>query len=562
MEFHRGKNRQRLLISIVCATLVVVAWQGCSLHGFQILNSTTDLSSTAGTPATGNTIEACAPASDLAAAPIQRLTKIEYNNVIRDLFGLTKDYSAGFSADAEGSAGFTTEGVAQNLSLSVVTDYWNASQAVVTDLFALNPNPLLATCSSGTACAKTIITNLATKAFRQPPTDAEVTSLLAVYTSAGSTVFTDGLKLAVNAILVSPNFIFRVYQLPADNGSTTTLTDYELASRLSFFIWGSIPDAALLADAAQGRLRQTAVLEGHVRRMLADSRVSYLAKSFGYEWLKLDKFETTSLDTTRFPTWNDSLKQSMKNETLTFANNVFTQDQSVMDFITAKYSFLDKNMSQHYGIAGATGTQFTKLPLDTHRIGVLTQASILALTSVSSRTAPVRRGKWFLEQILCSGVGQPPANVPPLPVPANGDLTDESMIRERLAQHVQQGAACMGCHSALDPVGFAYENYDAAGIFRTTYLNGKAVDASGKLPSGEAVSNFIDLATIAKNDVRYPLCFSKKIASFAQGRDMTTYADTCTTQNIAMAIGPNQKFSDLVVRIVLDNSFRSRKVNY
>ena len=518
-------------------------------------------SGTGGVGSGGMAGAACA----VAPVPVQRLTKLEYNNVVRDLFGVQKDYTAGFSEDAEGPAGFTTEGIAQNLALSQVTDYLNAAKAVVTDVFAASPNPLL-TCTSGDACAQSIITSLATKAFRGPPPADEITNLITIYKSSSSPVFTDALKLAVRAILVSPRFLFRVYQVPANRSTVTPLTDYELASRLSFFLWGSVPDDPLLADAAQGRLQQSDVLKGHVLRMLRDSRVAYLSNSFGYQWLQLDRFDATSLDTTRFPTWDTALKNSMKNETLAFLNHVFGQDTSVMDFIVGTYSFLDQSLGRHYGIpvpAGA-GTQMTQVALNDQRVGILTNASVLALTSEANRTSPVRRGRWVLQQILCADTGGPPPNVPPLPPPVNGatDLQAESMIRQRLAQHVEQGAACAACHNTLDPIGYGYENYDAAGIWRTTYVDGAAVDASGQLPTGETFNTFMDLAKVLRADSRYPLCFTKRLASFAEGRDMTGTADQCTTQPIAQAsAGPMQKFSDLVVRLILDASFHSRQVN-
>jgi len=432
-------------------------------------------------------------------------------------------------------------------------------------VFAASPNRLL-TCTSGDACAQSIITSLATKAFRGPPPPDEITNLMAIYKSSSSSVFTDALKLAVRAILVSPRFLFRVYQLPANRSMVTPLTDYELASRLSFFLWGSIPDDPLMADAAQGRLQQSEVLRGHVLRMLRDPRVAYLSDSFGHQWLQLDRFDATSLDTTRFPTWDPGLKTSMKNETLAFLNHVFGQDTSVMDFISGTYSFLDQNLGRHYGIsvpAGA-GTQMTQVALNDRRVGILTNASVLALTSEANRTSPVRRGRWVLQQILCADTGEPPPNVPPLPPPVNGasDLQAESKIRQRLAQHVEQSASCAACHNMLDPIGYGYENYDAAGIWRTTYLDGAAVDASGQLPTGETFNNFIDLAKLLRSDSRYPLCFTKRLASFAEGRDVTGAADQCTTQPIAQtSVGPTQKFSDLVVRLISDASFRSRHVN-
>jgi len=565
---------KRLSFTVIASVVVAVgAAAGCygtigDPTGHGSANGSGSSSSPGGTPISvnGMTGGTCS----VAPAPVQRLTKLEYNNVIRDLFGVQKDYAAGFSDDPEGPAGFTTEGVAQNLSLSRVTDYLSAAKAVVADLFAASPNRLL-TCTSGDACAQSIITSLATKAFRGPPPADELANLMTVYKSSSSPVFTDALKLAVRAILVSPRFLFRVYLVPVNlvpvNSNTVTpLTDYELASRLSFFLWGSIPDDPLMADAAQGRLQQSDVLKGHVLRMLADSRVEYLSNSFGYQWLQLDRFDATSLDTTRFPTWNTSLKNSMKSETLAFLNHVFGQDTSVMDFVAGKYSFLDQSLSQHYGIPipAGTSTQLTQVALNNERVGILTNASILALTSVSNRTAPVRRGKWLLEQILCSSTGGPPPNVPALPPPANGstDLQAESMVRQRMAQHIELGAACSACHSILDPIGYGYENYDAAGIWRTTYLDGAPVDASGRLPTGETFKNFIDLEKIVQSDSRYPWCFTKLLASFAEGRDMTGTADQCTTQPIAQtSVGPTQKFSDLVFRLILDASFRSRQVN-
>lgn len=540
----------------------ITATQGCKGYFGSDESRTNQPNAGADGPNAGSGSSGTSGPCGLAPAPVQRLTKLEYNNVVRDLFGLHDDYTATFSEDAEGLAGFTTEAEAQNLSLSVVNDYWSAAKVVANDVFAANPNPLL-TCAGGDECARTIITSLATKAFRQPPPDDEVASLMAIYRGSSSAVFADAMKLVVRAILMSPRFLFRVYELPTANAETTPLTDYELASRLSFLMWGSIPDDALLNDAAQSRLQKDDVLTSHVFRMIADPRISYLARGFGYQWLKLDRFELTNLDRTRFPTWNDSLKTSMKNETLAFVENVFARDQSVMDFVSAKYSFLDQNMSQHYGIPGGTGSAFTKVPLDEHRVGVLTHASVLALTSVANRTAPVRRGKWLLEQFLCSGVGAPPADVPPLPPSPNGDLQDESMIRQRLAQHTEQGAACKGCHGSLDPIGFAYENYDAAGIYRTNYLNGTPVDASGKLPTGETFDNFMQLDEILASDSRFAQCFTKRFASFAEGRDMTANAELCTTTAIATAsVGQPKKFSELVLRLVTDATFRSRKVIY
>ncbi len=527
--------------------------------------SSSDIASLTAALSTSNAIalQQCGKQCSLGAKPVdaQRITKLEYNNVIRDLFGLSGDFSAGFSAPAAGAAGFTTESSAQNLSAAIVLDFYNAASAVTTSLFALTPNPLL-TCTSGDTCAKQIITSLTTKAFRRTPTADEVTRLFNLYKSS-SVSFNESMKLVVRGVLMSPQFIFRTYDLPSTAVAQLPLTDYELASRLSFFIWGSIPDAPLLAAAAGGTLQNPDILRAQVQRMLKDAKASYLSRIFGSQWVGLNNFDSIALDTTRFPLWNASMKSSMKNETLTFMDSIFLGNQSVMNFLTANYTYADQNISQIYGVAGIQSTQFTRISLDQNRAGILSQPSILAMNSSAEHTSPVRRGKWVLDRILCSAPGAPPNDVPALPSTMNGDLTDESMIRQRMAQHRLQGTSCYGCHSVMDPVGLSFENFDSMGFFRTKYINGVSVDASGQLPTGEQLSGISDLAQILKNDNRFPVCFTAKLSSFAQGRDATTSTDKCGAKAIAdTSVKVEKTFSDLVISIVLDPSFRERIVNY
>ncbi|RYZ78803.1 MAG: DUF1588 domain-containing protein [Proteobacteria bacterium] len=253
----------------------------------------------------------------------------------------------------------------------------------------------------------------------------------------------------------------------------------------------------------------------------------------------------------------------MKGETLNFLNSVFAGNQSVMELVSGNYTFMDQRMSQHYGITGNNTDQFVRVNLDSKRAGILTQPSILTLTSTAQRTSPVVRGKWFLEQILCSGTGGPPAEVPIVNTGANGQAFTESQIRERLAAHAAQGAACTSCHRVLDPIGLAYENYDAAGMYRTRYLDGVNVNASGQLPTGEVLRDFTDLAKVVQSDPRFKNCFTEKLASFANGRDLGTQAGKCMTRTIASkSIGTQTKFSDVVQSIVEHETFRVRKVKY
>jgi hypothetical protein len=576
----RQKSRISLWILTAVAPVTMVLFQNCGR--FTPIDATQQYSASLGstiptnpdgTAAGGITVPgggvipvtggaACADEAIPPVAAVQTITKLEYNNVIRDLFGLNNDFAASFNAARYGLAGFSSESEAQVLSAAMVNDFWTASKMVTDVLFSTNPGAVL-TCASGDACAKTIIKNVTDKAFRRPATQAELDKLFAVFKGSSDPTFANAIKLSMRAILMAPQFIFRVYNLPANGAAQAALTDYELASRLSFFIWGSIPDSPLLAAAAAGTLKDPATLETHVRRMLKDPRARYLTKTFGRQWLDLDKFDGLILDAARFPNWNADLKQSMKTETETFIDNVFFNDQSIMEFVTAKYSFVDSRVADVYKVNAAGGSQFVRTNLDQTRFGVLTQPAILAMNSLSNHTSPVRRGKFTLERILCSGPGSPPANIPPLPATAGGDLTDESAIRDRLAAHRMQGSTCAACHSSMDPIGLTYENYNSLGEYRTMYINGKGIDASGRLPTGENLTSFADFARLLATDPRYPACFTAKLLTFAEGTDMTKTANRCTVAMVqATGAKADKKFSDLVAGLVKSKSFRNRSVSY
>jgi hypothetical protein len=485
----------------------------------------------------------------------QRLTKLEYNNVIRDLFGLQQDFSHDFPEPGTGSAGFTTESSAQTLSPEIVTNFYHSANAVTDAVYASNPNPFL-TCTNGDPCATQLITSLATRAFRRPPTEEEVNDLFALYKSSRAP-FSEAMKLVVSGILLAPQFIFRMLDNPTTPESYVELTDYELASRISFFLWGSIPDAALLSAAADGSLSTT--LPTQVRRMLNDSRSTYLARNFATQWLALGALDAQSRSPERYPVWSPAMQASMKGEVIAFTENVLLHDASVLDFVAANYTFVDENVGQIYGISGTSN--FQKVNVDGNRAGVLTQPALLALTSNGDVTSPVRRGKWVLQQLLCSEPPPPPGDVPPLPN-ADGDaVTGESRIRERLAQHKLQGAECFGCHVAMDPIGLAFEQFDSTGYFRTNYRDGVPVDSSGMLPTGEQLNGVADLSNLLKNDSRFPSCFTSKLSSFALGRDMTTSVDRCSVDEVARAaIGPGRVSSELIIGIVMSDAFRTRSI--
>ncbi len=510
-----------------------------------------------------------------AVLDAQRLTKLEYNNVIRDLFGVSGDFSALFAEPAKGAAGFSTESAAQTLSPTIVLEFYRAADAVVQAVFAQTPNPLLA-CSADAGqsagmppiadggrklsdCTSTAIVDLATRAFRRAPTAEEKAQLIGLYQSASSGLPDDGMKLVVSGILLSPQFLFRTTDLTVACGAPVPLTGVEMASRLSFFIWGSIPDEALLKAAANGDLTLEAGIEGEVRRMLKSPKSAYLAQ-FASQWLQLEKLDTQVRSAQRFPLWSPVTVSAMKDETLDFIKNMVSADESVIDIVNGRYTFIDQRLAPVYGLADSVKKPMRVELTDGHRTGILTHASVMSMTSVGDVSSPVRRGFFVLQKILCSPPPPPPANVPALDEdPDAGSFLGESEIRQRLAKHRTHGPSCTGCHLAMDPIGLSYESYDAIGAFRTKYPNDAAVDATGVLPTGERLSNALDLVPLLKEDVRFKLCFTVQLASFAHGRDVTTVRDQCSMEALAVsAIGEQKRFSDLVVAIALDPNFRNR----
>lgn len=552
-------KRSYVKVVLAVTTLsVLIAYQGCG-EGFQaaLPGSESQGSHSYVTPT-------CTTEAPFEKTLPHRLTKIEYNNVIRDLFGLNGDFSASFSNDPMGNSGFVTDSNAQNVSPEIIGDYWTASKAVADELFSKDPNPFL-TCSSGDDCARSLISELTKRAFRRPPTPEEVDHLFGLYKEVSNSDFSERMKVVVRTVLMSPQFIFRTFEVPAVNSTAPVpLNDYELATRLSFFIWGSIPDEALLASAAAGKLRDPGVLEGHARRMLADPRAAYLADSFGSQWLGLERLQQAQLNKERFPTWSEKLRSSMEAETMAFMRDFVMNDQSIMSLIGANHTFVNETMAKHYGIQGPNTDEFVKVALTPERRGILTHASILAMNSGGDHTTPVVRGQWVLDRILCSSPPDPPDDVPSLGDEQNGDqFVSESAIRERLAQHRTQGPTCTACHAAMDPIGLSFEHFDSAGMFRTTYVDGKPVDASGELPTGERLEGATDLAEVLKNDQRFASCFAAKISSFALGKDMATPAYKCASEKLAAdSIGQEKTFSDLVVNLVKSPQFLHRKADY
>ncbi len=408
-------------------------------------------------------------------------------------------------------------------------------------------------------CAERILATLMRRAYRRPVTEADLEKPMEFFRKARAEEgFEAGIETALSAVLVSPEFLFRVERDPAGVAPHTAyrLSDLELASRLSFFLWSSIPDDELLGTAIRGELHKPRVLEKHVRRMLADSRSRSLVSNFAAQWLYLRNLESLTPDLRLFPDFDDNLRQAFRRETELFFESILREDRSVLDLLKADYTYLNERLAKHYGIPNVYGSRFRRVSLDkeSERGGLLRQGSILTVTSYATRTSPVIRGKWILENIL----GTPPP--PPLPnVPALKDNTVSATlsVRERLAEH-RINSACASCHNLMDPVGFSLENFDAVGRWRTVE-DGQPIDVSGGLPDG---SKFTGVCGLEDGLRHRPELFvgtlTEKLMTFALGRGVETYDTPAVRKIVHDAQSKDFRFSSVILGIVNSTPFTMR----
>ena len=417
------------------------------------------------------------------------------------------------------------------------------------------------------SCARKIVYGLARLAYRRPVTSQEGDQLVKLASSVqrDGESFEEGLAIAIEAMLVSPHFLFRIEHdpVPASASAPATgmqpthqLSQYELASRLSYFLWSSMPDEELLAAADRGTLNQPAVLEAQVRRMLADNKSHALVENFGGQWLELRKLESAKPDRQRFPEFDEYLRLSMRQETELFFQNVIHQDRSILDFIDGNYTFLNERLAGFYHIPGVTGTEFRKVSLtpESQRSGVLTQASVLTVSSYATRTSPVLRGKWILANILDAPPPPPPPDVPNLD---ESKIGSAASLRDQLEQH-RKNAVCASCHSRMDPLGFGLENFDGVGAWRTR--DGKfPVDASGTLPDGRTFTGPRELEAIVKSNPKaFARCLTRKLLTYGLGRGLEPYDDPAVNKIVDDVVVNNYKFSSVVLGIARSLPFQMR----
>jgi len=411
------------------------------------------------------------------------------------------------------------------------------------------------------ACAKRILTTLMRRAYRRPVSDSDLQVPLKFYREAKADGgFDSGIEMALRAVLVSPEFIFRVEQDPADVAPNTAyrITDLALASRLSFFLWSSIPDDQLLDAAIAGKLHTPAVLEQQVRRMLADDRSRSMINNFADQWLYLRNLASTTPDMRRFTDFDDNLRQSFRRETELFFESIMREDRSILDFLSANYTFLDERLAKHYGIPNVYGSRFRRIEFgpDSNRGGLLRQGSILTVTSYATRTSPVIRGKWILANIL--GVPPPP---PPAAVPALKEdhrIDSALSMRAKMAEH-RANPACAGCHKLMDPIGFSMENYDAVGRWRTTD-EGKPLDVAGSLPDGSTFEGVTGLqkALLGRPEL-FAGTFTEKLMTYALGRGVEYYDAPAVRSIVREARNKDFKFSSFILGITNSAPLQMRR---
>ena len=408
--------------------------------------------------------------------------------------------------------------------------------------------------------ARRILAALMRRAYRRPVTDADLQGPFDLYrTVRADAGFEAGIEMALSAVLVSPQFLFRVEQEPAGvlPNAVYRISDLELASRLSFFLWSSIPDDELLGVAVAGKLHDPAVLETQVRRMLADPRSRALVSNFASQWLHLRNLDSITPDMRLYPDFDDNLRQAFREETELFFESVLREDRSVLDLLRANYTFLNERLAKHYGIPHVYGSRFRRITLDedSWRGGLLRQGSILTVTSYATRTSPVLRGKFVLDTLL----GVPPP--PPLPdVAALKDNTVDGhlSVRERLAEH-RSNSTCAGCHNLMDPLGLSLEKFDAVGR-RRTVEGGTPIDASGGLPDG---SRFTDVQGLEAALLRRPELFvgtfAEKLLTYALGRGVEYYDAPATRAIVRDARSQNFRMSSIILGVVKSQPFQMRK---
>jgi hypothetical protein len=517
-----------------------------------------------------------AKAKDPGPAPLRRLTRTQYRNTVRDLLGIELDAAELVNLPSDSERGYDTYAGTLTLSPLLFEKYHAAATQAVAALrapgtasaqnkawntvFCAAPGT---TPASQKAAARTILTAFARRAYRRPPAPDELARLLKLYdTVAASRPFEDAIRLCLTATLVSPNFLLRV---EADRGTrgakeSYPLTGHELATRLSYLLWSTMPDDELAQLADKGTLIQPAVLNAQVKRMLADPRARALSDGFFATWLQINHLDRARPTEQQFPAFTAKLRQAMYEEAMRFVDELRMNDGDLLDLLKSDYTFVNEDLAKHYGIADVSGPELRKVALQPQhqRGGVLGMGAVLAMTSHTFRTSPTLRGKWVMEVLLGTPPPPPPADVKPIDEAEAGAGKAAKNFRDQLEQHVSD-PTCAGCHKKMDPLGFALDGYDAVGAWRSGSSE-RPLDTSGTLPNGTKVTGATDLRAILWQDrARFTNTLAEQFLLYALGRDLITADQVVIGELVARLEADNHRFSTLITGVVTSTPFIMRK---
>lgn len=410
------------------------------------------------------------------------------------------------------------------------------------------------------ACAYSILSELATRAYRRPVSDSDMAPLMRLYAKASALEgFEPGIEQAIRLIISNPAFIFRFERNPEDvaPGEIYRIDDLSLASRLSFFLWSSIPDEELLSLASEDRLSDPEILRQQIERMLADEKAMALVDNFAGQWLFLRNLKGMVPNPSRFPDYDDNLRQSLLTETELFIQSIIEEDRSVLDLLDADYSFINERLARHYDIPGIYGSRFRRVGMPPERHGLLGKGSILTVTSYATRTSPVLRGKWILSNLMGTPPSPPPPDIPDLMDTA--DNGRKLSVREQMARH-RQNPSCASCHNIMDPLGLALENFDATGRFRTIDATGAAIDATGQLIDGTHVDGPVALReALTRRPEVFVITMTEKMLTYALGRGLTSQDAPVVREIVRQAARHDYRFSRIVEGIVESTPFMMKR---
>ncbi len=500
---------------------------------------------------------------------IRRLTKVEYGNTLHDLFGVDPAVADDLPAEVFGEGYLNTLSPLQSEQyLAIANEVLDRIMAsnnarptkVQKQLFGKTPPPG----ADERAAATKLARSLARNAYRRPPTESELDVLLRVFDLAreNKLAYPGALRLMLKAVLVSPQFLFITPAMEAESGrSIVPLDDYQLASRLSYLLWATMPDAELSALADRGKLHEPVVLKAQVKRLLDDPRSRALFDGFGAQWLGLGSLESKTFDTAKFPQMTGALRSSMYDEARLFFESIVRENRSVVSLVDCDYTFLNGTLAALYGLdKKVTGSRWRKVKLtDANRGGILGMPGILAVTSFPNRTSPVKRGVWVLEQVLGERVPPPPPNVPSLEK-QDKQTVENLTLRERTELH-RKDPVCANCHKVLDPIGFGLENFDAIGQWRDQDDAGGAIDAAGELPGGKHFTSPKELKTIiAARSGDLARNVTEKLLAFALCRQLEGYDEIVVDHLMETIAKDGYRMQTLITEIVTSYPFTHRRI--